>query len=89
MKKINWIRKLTSRKMWMSIASFVSMLIVAFGGSESQATKISALIVAGATAISYIVGEGLIDYASLNENSDISNEPEENLDRDTSIKNKC
>lgn len=74
MKKINWIRKLTSRKMWMSIASFVSMLIVAFGGSESQATKISALIVAGATAISYIVGEGLIDYASLYTNTKESDE---------------
>ena len=74
MKKINWIKKMTSRKMWLSIASFVSMLIVAFGGSESQATKISALIVAGATAISYIVGEGLIDYASLNANSKDSDE---------------
>lgn len=60
--------------MWMSIASFVSMLIVAFGGSESQATKISALIVAGATAISYIVGEGLIDYASLYTNTKESDE---------------
>lgn len=79
---------MTSRKMWMSIASFVSMLIVAFGGSESQATKISALIVAGATAISYIVGEGLIDYASLNLNSDVSIESEKNLDGDISIKNK-
>lgn len=88
MKKINWIKKMTSRKMWMSIASFVSMLIVAFGGSESQATKISALIVAGATAISYIVGEGLIDYASLNLNSDVSIESEKNLDGDISIKNK-
>ena len=74
MKKINWIKKMTSRKMWMSIASFVSMLIVAFGGSESQATKISALIVAGATAISYIVGEGLIDYASLYTNTKESDE---------------
>lgn len=83
MKKINWIRKLTSRKMWMSIASFVSMLIVAFGGSESQATKISALIVAGATAISYIIGEGLIDYASFNVNSDISNEFKSSMDEDT------
>lgn len=88
MKKVNWIKKMTSRKMWMSIASFVSMLIVAFGGSESQATKISALIVAGATAISYIVGEGLIDYASLNLNSDVSIESEKNLDGDISIKNK-
>ena len=29
MNKIDWKRKLTSRKFWLSIASFVSMLMVA------------------------------------------------------------
>ena len=33
MNKIDWKRKLTSRKFWMAIAGFVSMLVVAFGGS--------------------------------------------------------
>lgn len=28
MKKINWVRKLTSRKLWTAVASFVSMMIV-------------------------------------------------------------
>ena len=54
-------RKLTSRKLWLSIASFVSMLIVALGGSESEATQICALIMAGATVIGYVIGEGLAD----------------------------
>lgn len=31
MKNINWTRKLTSRKMWTAVASFVSMMIVATG----------------------------------------------------------
>lgn len=61
--KINWIKKLTSRKFWMAVASFVSMLIVAFGGSEEVAAQVTALIIAGATVVAYILGEGLADAA--------------------------
>lgn len=58
---IDWKRKLTSRKLWMSIASFVSMLLVALNYTESQAAQIAALIMAGATVIGYVLGEGLAD----------------------------
>lgn len=44
MKKINWVRKLTSRKLWTAVASFVSMMIVATGGAENTATQVTALI---------------------------------------------
>lgn len=57
-------RKLTSRKLWAAIATFVSLLIVAMGGSESEASQVTALIMAGATVIAYIVGEGMIDAAT-------------------------
>lgn len=40
MKKINWVRKLTSRKLWTAVASFVSMMIVATGGAENTATQV-------------------------------------------------
>ena len=59
--KIDWKRKLTSRKLWISIASFVSMLIIAINGNEGSAQQISALIMAGATVIGYVIGEGLAD----------------------------
>ena len=36
--KIDWTRKLTSRKFWLSIASFVTMLLIALGKSEATAT---------------------------------------------------
>lgn len=58
------VRKLTSRKLWMSIASFVSMLCVAVGVAETQATQISALIMAGASVIGYVIGEGLVDKSN-------------------------
>lgn len=64
MKKIDWIRKLTSRKFWLSVASFVSMLIVALGGAEATATQVTGLIMAGATVIGYVIGEGLADASS-------------------------
>lgn len=61
MNKIDWKRKLTSRKLWMSIASFVSMLMIYFGHAESEATQVAALIIAGGTVIGYVIGEGLAD----------------------------
>lgn len=63
MEKIDWKRKLTSRKFWTAIAGFVAMLVVAFGGTEDQATQITALIMAGAAVVAYIIGEGLADAA--------------------------
>lgn len=65
MKNIDWVRKLTSRKFWAAVASFVSMMIVAFGGTENSATQIAALIMAGASVIAYIIGEGLTDAANV------------------------
>ena len=65
--KIDWKRKLTSRKFWLAIASFVTMLIVYFTGDIEKAEKISALVMAGATVIAYIIGEGLADSKQPNE----------------------
>lgn len=61
---IDWRRKLTSRKLWVSIAAFVSLLMVALGCSENEAAQVSALIMAGATVIGYVIGEGLVDASN-------------------------
>lgn len=61
MKNINWMKKLTSRKFWVSVASFTSMMILATGGTENTATQVTALIMAGASVVAYIIGEGLTD----------------------------
>ena len=68
--RIDWKRKLTSRKFWTAIAGFVAMLVVAFGGTEDQATQITALIMAGAAVVAYIIGEGLADAAGANSADD-------------------
>jgi len=61
---IDWKTKLTSRKFWAAIAQFVTMLIIAFGGEQETATEVTALIMAGAAVVAYIIGEGLIDAAN-------------------------
>ena len=55
------IRKLTSRKLWMAIVSFVSAVLVFCKCPESEINQICAIIMAGAVAISYIIGEGMTD----------------------------
>lgn len=62
--KIDWKRKLTSRKLWMSIASFISMVMIFVGSPENSANQVAAIVMAGATVIGYVVGEGLADYGS-------------------------
>ena len=65
MKKINWVRKLTSRKLWTAVASCVYMIVVSTGGAEKNATQVTALIMAGASVVAYIIGEGLTDSANI------------------------
>lgn len=62
--KIDWVRKLTSRKFWLSVSGFVSMMMIFFHFSESEATQVAALIMAGADVIAYVIGEGLADSSS-------------------------
>ena len=59
--KIDWKRKLTSRKLWLSVAGFVAGLIVIFGGKQETADKVSGAIMAGAAVVGYVLGEGLAD----------------------------
>jgi hypothetical protein len=61
MKDTDWKRKLTSRKFWLSVATLVTMLIVYFTGDTEKAERISAIIMAGATVIGYVLSEGLVD----------------------------
>ena len=72
MKKIDWVRKLTSRKFWLSIASFVAMLMVALGQPEATATQVTSLIMAGATVIGYVIGEGLADSGNAGASEEVT-----------------
>lgn len=64
MKKIDWTRKLTSRKFWAAVVGFVTPLMTMLNVSDSTAVQVTALIMAGGTLIAYIIGEGLTDAAN-------------------------
>ena len=55
------MKKLTSRKLWIAIANFVTMLIVFTNSGDNSPERIYSLIMAGGTMVAYIVGEGFAD----------------------------
>lgn len=67
---MDWKRKLTSRKLWLSIASFVTMLIIFICKDEEVATQVASLIMAGGTVIGYVIGEGLVDAGNKTDGGD-------------------
>lgn len=68
--KINWIKKLTSRKLWLAVVGLVTGIIIACGKSAETAETIGGLIMSAASVAAYIVGEGLADSGHVGENKD-------------------
>ena len=73
---IDWERKLTSRKLWMAIALFVSGIFAATGHKETGIV-IAGLIMQGAAVVAYIIGEGLTDAAHIGDGEEYIYEEEE------------
>lgn len=72
-------RKLTSRKFWLAVCSFIAPLVVVFTGDKNAATNMTALIMSGASIITYILGEGLVDSSSLDDCKNINNLADEEI----------
>ena len=73
--KIDWTRKLTSRKFWMAVAGFVTGVVVFVKSPTSSPEAITSLIMSMGTLVAYIIGEGLADSAPT-ENYYVGNEEE-------------
>lgn len=54
-------KKLCSRKLWVSISSFVVGIIILNGGNPDFADKVGGAIISGAAVVAYCIGEGLAD----------------------------
>lgn len=65
--KIDWKRKLTSRKLWVAVAAFVSGLVIAFKSDAALAESISGIIMSAASVVGYLIGEGLADGGNKSE----------------------
>lgn len=59
--KINWKQKLTSRKFWAAVVSFVTTILIVLNYSEMEVEQVAGLITATASLIAYIIGEGMVD----------------------------
>ena len=70
--KIDWKRKLTSRKLWVAVAG-LSGLILAFGGAENTAQMVTGVIMQGASVLGYLLAEGLTDAAHVGDVDDTKN----------------
>lgn len=61
MEKIDIVRKLTSRKFWVAVVGLVSGLLLAFNVDANTVENVSGIIMALASVVAYIIGEGLVD----------------------------
>lgn len=59
--KVDWRRKLSSRKFWVALIGFITPLLYMFNVSSSNVENVTSLIMAGASLIAYIFAEGFID----------------------------
>lgn len=63
--KIDWKRKLSSRKFWVALTGFIAPLLIMLGIPESQVAQVVALIMSGSVLIAYILAEGYIDAKAI------------------------
>jgi len=57
------IRKLTSRQFWVAVMAFITPLLLAFGVAENTVTQVTAIVMAGADVVAYLIAEGMTDTA--------------------------
>ena len=68
--KINWKQKLTSRKFWAAVITFITSVLVAFNVPNLTIEQVTSIIMGAASMIAYIIGEGLVDAARINTKDD-------------------
>ena len=64
MDKIDWKRKLSSRKLWAAVAGIVTGLAMVFGLDEGTISSVAGAVVSLASVVSYIITEGRVDAES-------------------------
>ncbi len=68
MNKIDWKRKLSSRKLWAAAAGIATGLAMVFGLDEGTMTQVSGAVVSAASVIAYIITEGKVDAEGVKRN---------------------
>ncbi len=61
MTKVDWKRKLSSRKLWAAVAGVVAGLAMVFGLDEGTISNVAGAVVSAASLVAYIITEGKVD----------------------------
>ena len=64
--KIDWKRKLSSRKFWAAVSGVVISAMVAFNANAESQEKVAGVITATGTLAIYMLAESNTDKAALN-----------------------
>lgn len=64
MSKIDWKRKLSSRKFWALLAALATSVLAASGAGESVTLQVTGVIGAVGACVAYILAEGYADGSS-------------------------
>ena len=68
MNKIDWKRKLSSRKLWAAAAGIATGLAMVFGLDEGTMSSVAGAVVSAASVIAYIITEGKVDAEGVKRN---------------------
>ncbi len=63
--RIDWKRKLSSRKLWAALAGVVTGLAMVFGLDEGTISTVAGAVVSVASVVSYVITEGRVDAAGV------------------------
>lgn len=61
MSKIDWKRKLSSRKFWALLAALATSVLAASGAGESVTLQVTGVIGAVGACVAYMLAEGAVD----------------------------
>jgi hypothetical protein len=64
MVKIDWKRKLSSRKFWALLCAIATALLTVFNVDKLTIEQVTVIIGAFGTMIAYILGESIVDASS-------------------------
>lgn len=74
---MNWKDKLSSRKLWAAIVGVLMGVAMVFGLDKGTITDVAGAVVSIASLMTYIITEGKIDAAAVNDVIEIMGEVKE------------
>lgn len=78
--KIDWKRKLTSRKFWVAVIGVIAGIAAAFGIKGNEYAGIAGAVTSAASVVAYILSEAKVDAAAVSnaeKEEDVSTESAE------------